>query len=96
MLALEEGEEVLFILQQMLCCWLLEEENNGVDGQAESNGTSSVGQVSSQVRNGGTGWQPGECNSVGGNYHRGVGTEPKCPAGLTFVRGKRRNNKEYG
>ena len=46
---------------------------NGVDGQAESNGTSSVGQVSSQVRNGGTGWQPGECNSVGGNYHRGVG-----------------------
>ena len=74
MLALEEGEEVLFILQQMLCCWLLEEENNGVDGQAESNGTSSVGQVSSQVRNGGTGWQPGECNSVGGNYHRGVGS----------------------
>ncbi|RMX57866.1 hypothetical protein pdam_00021415 [Pocillopora damicornis] len=46
---------------------------NGVDGQAESNGTSSVGQVSSQVRNGGTGGQPGECNSEGASYHGGVG-----------------------
>ena len=26
MLALEEGEEVLFILQIMFCCWLPEEE----------------------------------------------------------------------
>ena len=26
MLALEEGEEVLFILQIMFCCWMLEEE----------------------------------------------------------------------
>ena len=26
MLALEEGEEVLFILQLMFCCWLPEEE----------------------------------------------------------------------
>ena len=26
MLALEEGEEVLFILQIVFCCWLLEEE----------------------------------------------------------------------
>ena len=26
MLALEEGEEVLCILQIMFCCWLLEEE----------------------------------------------------------------------
>ena len=46
---------------------------NGVDGQAESNGTSSVGQVSSQARNGGTGGQPGECNSEGASYHGGVG-----------------------
>ena len=46
---------------------------NGVDGQAESNGTSSVGQVSSQVRSGGTGGQPGECNSEGASYHGGVG-----------------------
>ena len=46
---------------------------NGVDGQAESNGTSSVGQVSSRVRNGGTGGQPGKCNSNGDNYQGGVG-----------------------
>ena len=46
---------------------------NGVDGQAESHGTSSVGQVSSQVRNGGIGGQPGECNSEGGYHHGGVG-----------------------
>ena len=44
-----------------------------MDGQAESNGTSSVGQVSSRVRNGGTGGQPGKCNSNGDNYQGGVG-----------------------
>ncbi len=46
---------------------------NGVDGQAGTSGTSSVGKVSSQVRTGGTGGQPAECNTVGGNYHGGVG-----------------------
>ncbi|PFX14163.1 hypothetical protein AWC38_SpisGene21703 [Stylophora pistillata] len=46
---------------------------NGVDGQVGSSGTSSVGKESSQVRNGGTGGQPGECNTAGGNYHGGVG-----------------------
>ena len=46
---------------------------NGVDGQAGSNGTGSVGKESSRVRNGGIGGQPGECNSKGGNYHGGVG-----------------------
>ena len=48
-------------------------EYNGVDGQARTSGTSSVGKVSSDVRNGGTGGQPGECNTAGGNYHGGVG-----------------------
>ena len=46
---------------------------NGVDGQAGSNGTASVGKESSQVRNGGTGGQPGECNSKRASYHGGVG-----------------------
>ena len=46
---------------------------NGVDGQAGTNGTSSVGRGSSAVRKGGTGGQPGECNSAGANYHGGVG-----------------------
>ena len=60
MLALEEGEEVLFTLQIMFCYWLPEEEGvrqgrfNGVDGQAGSSGTSSEGKASSQVTNGGT------------------------------------------
>ena len=35
--------------------------------------TSSVGKDSSRVRKGGTGGQPGECNTVGGNHHGGVG-----------------------
>ena len=46
---------------------------NGVDGQAGSNGTRSEGKDSSQVRNGGTDGQPGECNSEGASYHGGVG-----------------------
>ena len=46
---------------------------NGVDGQAGTSGTSSVGKDSSHVRRGGTGGQPGQCNSEGGNYHGGVG-----------------------
>ena len=46
---------------------------NGVDGQAGASGTSSVGRVSSHVRSGGTGGNPGQCNRVGGNWHGGVG-----------------------
>ena len=46
---------------------------NGVDGQAGTSGTSSVGEKSSYVRRGGTGGQPGECNTEGGNWHGGVG-----------------------
>ena len=46
---------------------------NGVDGQTSSSGTSSVGKDASHVRNGGTGGQPGQCNTVGANYHGGVG-----------------------
>ena len=46
---------------------------NGVDGQAGSSGTSSEGKGSSQVCNGGTDRQPGECNSEGASYHGGVG-----------------------
>ena len=46
---------------------------NGVDGQAGTSGTSSLGRDSSQVRKGGTGGQPGECNSAGASHHGGVG-----------------------
>ena len=46
---------------------------NGVDGQVGTSGTSSMGQEPSQVRKGGTGGQPGECNNAGANYHGGVG-----------------------
>ena len=46
---------------------------NGVDGQAGSCGASSVGNKSSQVRRGGAGGNPGECNSVGASYHRSEG-----------------------
>ena len=46
---------------------------NGVDGQAGTSGTSSVGRDSSQVRSGGTGGNPGQCNSAGASYHGGVG-----------------------
>ena len=46
---------------------------NGVDGQAGTSGTSSVGRYIADVRKGGTGGQPGECNTAGGNYHGGVG-----------------------
>jgi len=47
---------------------------NGVDGQAGTSGTSSVGRHSSYVRKGGTGGQPGECNRPGGAFRGGVGT----------------------
>ena len=46
---------------------------NGVDGQAGSSGTSGVGKESSQVRNGGTDGQSGQCNREGASYHGGVG-----------------------
>ena len=46
---------------------------NGVDGQSGTNGTSSVGRDAPEVREGGTGGQPGECNNVGASYHGGVG-----------------------
>ena len=46
---------------------------NGVDGQAGTSGTSSVGKDSSRVRKGGTGGQPGECNTEDASYHGGVG-----------------------
>ena len=46
---------------------------NGMDGQPCTSGTSSVGRYSSQVRSGGTGGNPGQCISVGGDYHGGVG-----------------------
>ena len=76
MLALEEGEEVLCILQTANNVLLLAARGgrcasigyNGVDGQAGSSGTNSVRKESSQVRKGGTGGQPGEYNSEGGYY----------------------------
>ena len=46
---------------------------NGVDGQAGTSGTSSVGSVPAYVRSGGTGGNPGQCNSVGADHHGGVG-----------------------
>ena len=46
---------------------------NGVDGQAGTSGTSSVGKTSSEIRSGGTGGNPGQCNSAGASYHGGVG-----------------------
>ena len=46
---------------------------NGVDGQSGTSGTSSVGYYLHRVRKGGTGGQPGQCNSAGASYHGGVG-----------------------
>ena len=46
---------------------------NGVDGQSGTSGTSSVGRDSSQVRTGGSGGNPGQCNRAGASYHGGVG-----------------------
>ena len=46
---------------------------NGVDGQAGTSGTSSVGKDSSYVRKGGSGGQPGECYTKDASYHGGVG-----------------------
>ncbi|KAJ7383087.1 hypothetical protein OS493_030974 [Desmophyllum pertusum] len=62
---------------------------NGVDGQAGTSGTSSVGKDSSQVRKGGTGGQPGECHSSGASFHGGVG------AGW-FAQGCDRKGPEHG
>ena len=45
----------------------------GIDGQKGSTGTSSVGKRSYQVRRGGVGGNPGECNSDDASYHGGVG-----------------------
>ena len=46
---------------------------NGTDGQSGTNGTSSVGRFSSQVRSGGSGGNPGQCNNARASYHGGVG-----------------------
>ena len=62
---------------------------NGVDGQSDTNGTSSLGTSSSRVGSGGTGGQPGQCNTAGGNYHGGVG------AGW-FAQGCARAGSEHG
>jgi len=62
---------------------------NGVDGQAGTSGTSSVGKDSSHVRKGGTGGQPGECYSAGASYHGGVG------AGW-YAQGCTRKGNEHG
>ncbi|KAL9961345.1 hypothetical protein ACROYT_G030263 [Oculina patagonica] len=62
---------------------------NGVDGQSGTSGASSVGKVSSRVRQGGTGGQPGECNTVGASFHGGVG------AGW-FAQGCPRQNSNHG
>ena len=62
---------------------------NGVDGQSRTSGTSSVGKESSKVRKGGTGGQPGECNTASANYHGGVG------AGW-YVQGCDRAGKQHG
>ena len=62
---------------------------NGVDGQAGTSGTSSVGKVSAQVRKGGTGGQPGECNNASASYHGGVG------AGW-YAQGCARAEKQHG
>ena len=62
---------------------------NGVDGQAGTSGSSSVGKVSSQVRKGGTGGQPGQCYGLVASYHGGVG------AGW-YGQGCDRQDKEHG
>ena len=46
---------------------------NGVDGQEGTSGASSVGKDPPEVRKGGTGGQPGQCNTAGASYHGGVG-----------------------
>ena len=46
---------------------------NAVDDQVGTSGTSSVGIESSNARKGGTGGQPGKCNSAGASFHGGVG-----------------------
>ena len=46
---------------------------NGVDGQAGTSASSSVGKNPSYVRKGGTRGQPGECNRAGSSHHGGVG-----------------------
>ncbi|KAK3730266.1 hypothetical protein QZH41_005247 [Actinostola sp. cb2023] len=46
---------------------------HGGDGQAGMAGSSSNGTYSTRSRGGGSGGNPGQCNSVGGSYHGGVG-----------------------
>ena len=62
---------------------------HGVDGQAETNGTNSVGRDSFRVRKRGTGGQPGECNTADASYHGGVG------AGW-YAQGCARAGKQHG
>ena len=62
---------------------------HGVDGQACTSGTSSVGRFLSAVRSGGTGGNPGQCNSIGASWHGGVG------AGW-LGQGCSRNGSEHG
>ena len=71
---------------------------NGVDGQAGTSGTSSVGKESSYVRKGGTAGQPGECNTVGGNHHGGVGAgwhAQGCDRGYSY-NGERGRSRAQG
>ena len=71
---------------------------NGVDGQAGTSGTSSVGKDSSHVRRGGSGGQPGECNNKGGNWHGGIGagwTGQGCPR-LGLEHGERGGSRVQG
>ena len=46
---------------------------NGEDGLSGTSGKRSVGRYSHNVRNGGTGRQPGKCNTAGASHHGGVG-----------------------
>ena len=62
---------------------------NGVSGQVGTSGTSSVGRYSSNIRKGGAGGQPGECNTAAANYHGGVG------AGW-YAKGCSRVGKQHG
>ena len=72
---------------------------NGVDGQADSSGTRSVGKESSRVRNGGTNGQPGECNREGGHYHGGgvgAGWLGRGCTRLGFSHGERGGSRAEG
>ncbi|XP_074631956.1 uncharacterized protein LOC141890395 [Acropora palmata] len=71
---------------------------HGVDGQASTNGTRSVGRDLPECREGGTDGYPGQCNSAGGNYHGGVGAgwlAQGC-ARLGSSHGERGGSREQG